>query len=56
MIYFINKIATYIPEPNRYMLNIVMGVSYESFFDLQLSHFFRFSIVFFILIIHILMK
>lgn len=47
MRYFINLMATYIPDANRYMLTNVTGNSYPNFFDLQLLHFFKFNIMYF---------
>jgi len=48
MKYFINLIPTYIPDTNRYILTNVIGNSYPNFFDLQLSHFFKSNIIYFL--------
>ena len=48
MRYFINLTPTYIPDTNRYILTNVIGNSYPNFFDLQLSHFFKSIIIYFL--------
>ena len=48
MMYFTNLIPTYIPDINRYILISVIGNSYLNFFDLQLSHFFKSNMIYFL--------